>query len=268
MAYKCVRGNYEKDTKSTLCRNILHNIKKTKQKMGHKGKKLYLTLGAFVGISFVFMGNINTNCKTYVTKRTETTRIVSENYSTTASVPHLIQLRDIHGNIILNKIANKNWNEPLIKWKPREELLAFVHIGKSGGTSMEKSLRKSILMENNCAMQCINHTTAAELKKGQPNCPEIKPMLCRNHFDWTAIKTGEEQGHKMAPIILFRDPIERVVSHFYFAKGRLPWTEGKKIRNQTLGEYLNDKESMMDTYSIWHDGQVGGCNCSHFFIFK
>ena len=59
----------------------------------------------------------------------------------------------------------------------------------------------------------------------------------------------------MAPIILFRDPIKRVVSHFHFAK-TLEWTNGLKIRQQNLTQYLNDSDSMMATHDIWVDGQV------------
>ena len=226
--------------------------------MYHKGRKLFLNLGTFIGISVFYILINSTNSITYTAKGTENAPTVAS-YSTISSLPGLIQLDDINGNSVLRKIQNKNWNEPPIKWNPREEVLAFIHIGKSGGTSMEKSLRKGVLVENNCMMKCSNYIK--QLQKDQPNCPGIKPMLCHGHFDWTAIQRGEEQGHKMAPIILLRDPIERVVSHFYYAR-KLSWTEGKKIRKQTLGEYLNDRESMMDTYSIWHDGQVGIYNCS------
>ena len=59
----------------------------------------------------------------------------------------------------------------------------------------------------------------------------------------------------MAPIIMFRDPISRVVSHFHFAK-TLEWTKGLKIRQQSLSEYLSDRDSMLITNDIWIDGQV------------
>ena len=80
-------------------------------------------------------------------------------------------------------------------------------------------------------------------------------MRCHDHFDWTAIEAAKKDGYKMAPVILFRHPLERVVSHFYYARS-IQWTKGRKIRRQNLTEYLNDVDSMMDSYSIWHDGQV------------
>ena len=165
---------------------------------------------------------------------------------------NLITVRDIAGNIILSRSTDK-LREPLGRWKPREEVLAFIHIGKAGGTSFERALKESTLKENQCRMKCSQNLE--QLKINQPKCPEIKPMLCHDHFDWTAIDAAKKGGYKMAPVILFRHPLERVVSHFYYARS-IKWTKGKKIRRQNLTEYLNDVDSMMDSYSIWHDGQV------------
>ena len=165
---------------------------------------------------------------------------------------NMITLRDKAGNVILSRSANK-LSEPLRKWKPREEVLAFIHIGKAGGSSFETALKESILEENQCRMKCARNLE--QLKMNQPNCSEIKSLLCYAHFDWTAIDAAKKDGHKMAPVILFRHPIARVVSHFYYGRS-IEWTKGRKIRRQNLTEYLNDVDSMMDTHSIWHDCQV------------
>ena len=132
-------------------------------------------------VSFVYIAINSTNFVTYSTKRVETTWTISENYSTIASVPYLIQLKDTDGNIVLSKIQNINWNEPPIKWKPREEVLAFIHIAKSGGMSFERALRESVLMGNNCSIKCSN--SVEQLGNSQPNCPQIQPILCHDHFD-------------------------------------------------------------------------------------
>ena len=152
----------------------------------------------------------------------------------------MITLQDKLGNVILSRSTDK-LGEPLGKWKPREEVLAFIHIGKAGGTSFETALKESTLQENQCRMKCSQNLE--QLKINQPKCPEIKPMLCHDHFDWTAIDAAKKAGYKMAPVILFRHPLERVVSHFYYARS-IKWTKGKKIRRQNLTEYLNDVDSM------------------------
>ena len=87
----------------------------------------------------------------------------------------LITVRDIAGNIILSRSTDK-LREPLGRWKPREEVLAFIHIGKAGGTSFERALKESTLKENQCRMKCSQNLE--QLKINQPKCPEIKPMLC------------------------------------------------------------------------------------------
>ena len=93
------------------------------------------------------------------------------------------------------------------------------------------------------------------MNKTKPNCPGNRPLLCCEHIDWKVIETAENDGHKMAPIFVFRHPIPRVVSHFYFSKSRVG---GKPILNQTLTQYLDDVDHMMKPhlYQIWHDGQV------------
>ena len=159
----------------------------------------------------------------------------------------------INGTRILHKDVAKYWNEPLKKWDPSSQILAFVHIGKAGGTSLDDALRNSVLPAARCTMTCVQHLT--DLGRRNRNCPWIFPIICNKHFDWTLIEKGEGMGYNMAPIILFRDPIKRVVSHFHFAK-KLEWTKGLKIKQRNLSQYLNDSDSMMETHDIWVDGQV------------
>ena len=167
---------------------------------------------------------------------------------------NLITVRDKAANVVLSRSTDK-LNEPFGRWKPREEVLAFIHIGKAGGTSFDTALHESTLQENQCRMKCSQNWRQFKIHVNQTNCPEIKSMICGEHFDWTTIDVGKKYGYKMVPLILFRHPLKRVVSHFYYAR-RLQWTTGKKIRRQNLTEYLNDVDSMMDSYIIWHDGQV------------
>ena len=80
-------------------------------------------------------------------------------------------------------------------------------------------------------------------------------MLCGIHFDWTIVQKAEKLGYQVAPIIFLRNPVQRIISHFYFLQNK-SWAKGKKYQNQTLSEFFYDKESMMESYHLWNDGQV------------
>ena len=169
------------------------------------------------------------------------------------NMENVITLRDKKGKIILRRTPDLILNETLRKMNPREESLAFIHIGKAGGTSFEAALHGSVLKENGCKLYCSKRLN--QLRSNQSRCSKVRPMLCFKHFDWSVIKRAEKKGFKMAPVILFREPVSRAVSHFHFAR-TLKFTEDKRIRGQTLNQYLKDVNSMMDTHSIWSDGQV------------
>ena len=112
----------------------------------------------------------------------------------------VITLRDKNGSLILNKSLDR-LTDRLGKWNPREEILAFIHIGKSGGTSFDKALKMSVLQENQCKMK--RSKKLQDLKKSQDNCPEIKSILCGKHFDWTPIDAAEKEGKKVALLYSF-----------------------------------------------------------------
>ncbi len=89
----------------------------------------------------------------------------------------------------------------------------------------------------------------ADLKESKVRitCPKIKPAICRKFLDWTLVTEGEKNGHKMAPVILLRDPVMRAASHFHF------W---ETLRNESLTEYLAHREPMLHTRQFWFDGSV------------
>ena len=109
----------------------------------------------------------------------------------------------------------------------------FLHIGKSGGTSFNALMRR----------------VAKELDE------KFFGTECgRCHFDWSYI--DKNFGLDAKVLTIFRHPVDRAISHFNYAK-RTPWTDGMKIRGQTMEEYLNDFDSMLETRTIWMDGQAG-----------
>ena len=159
-----------------------------------------------------------------------------------------------NGSRILEKDVTLYWNRTLQKWNSTRQILTFIHIGKAGGTSLAHALSNSVLTNGNCRMKCVKYIK--DLHTRIPNCQRVKPIICQRHFDWTIVREAEDKGLHVAPIILFRDPIQRTVSNFHFAK-TLEWTKDRRIREQNLTEYLNDKESMMNTFPVWYDGVVG-----------
>ena len=140
----------------------------------------------------------------------------------------------------------------LKQWNFEKEILTFMHIGKAGGTSFRRGLMQAPHNQN-----CTLGFSPPLMQKLASNvtCPGEVPCPCVHHFDWTFMNKMEKRGQQMAPLIMLRDPITRAVSHFYFAK-RLPWTKGLRFRNQTLSEYLDDPDSMLNTRDVWQDGQV------------
>ena len=113
--------------------------------------------------------------------------------------------------------------------KESKQPLVFLHIGKCGGTSFDVVMRR--------AAKDLNWK-----------------YIGRKHFDWSYI--DKTFGFDANVLTIFRHPIDRAISHFHFAK-RLAWTKGMKIRDQSIEEYLNDVESMLETRTVWMDGQAG-----------
>ena len=114
-------------------------------------------------------------------------------------------------------------------------LIAFLHIGKAGGSSFDKL--------------------------GQEIADQIHYRYYgKRHFDWSEIEKVREWRDNLPVevVTMLRHPVQRAVSHFYYWK-TLNFTEGTKIVNQTLSEYLfeGDVQNLLDTRDIWQDGQGG-----------
>ena len=81
----------------------------------------------------------------------------------------------------------------LPKFNPETDLMAFIHIGKNGGTSFDKTMK----------------ITTSKLKLEYHG---------NKHFDWTHIENLNFNSKKtVKPVVLLRDPVDRVISHFYSA---------------------------------------------------
>ena len=161
-----------------------------------------------------------------------------------------IVLKDKDGHVILEKRIDKLWQQPLHKWNYRKEVLFFMHIVKSSGTSLGHSLRQSY-HNDGCHVSCThsfkqlaNQTCASDLK-----------VHCGGHFDWGQVDKLEEAELKTAPITLIRNPVDRAVSHFYYVHQK-PWYKHMKMYHQNFSDYIRNPESMMQSRHVWFDGQV------------
>ena len=156
-----------------------------------------------------------------------------------------------NGDVQVNKTALCNHlKNSLRKWDYENEIIAFMHIGKNGGTSFRSGLMKAP-QDSGCKLKGTNNVMKQETHK----CPGSVPCVCNKHYDWTVIDDLESRKVKVASLALLRNPVKRSVSHFYFAQ-TLPWTKGTVMREQSITQYLQDPESMLNTRDVWQDGQV------------
>ena len=165
----------------------------------------------------------------------------------------ILVVNDISGNNILTQDVSNYWNKPLRIWKYQKEILAHLHITKSSGSSFRATLRASNL-SNGCKIQCVGKKIN-KLKEITKKCPGKLPSLCGRHFDWSLIDKVEKKGYQVAPLLILRHPVSRVISEYYFTQHTEKNT-GHIFLNQNISEFLSDFNSMMESNHIWHDGLV------------
>ena len=159
-----------------------------------------------------------------------------------------IVLKDKEGHVILEKNINNLWRQPLHKWNYRTETLFFMHIVKSSGTSFGHSLRQSF-HSHRCHITCSHNFTQLV----NQTCESDLKVFCGGHFDWGQVEKLENTGIKTTPIVLLRNTVNRVASHFYYVHS---WYKNLKMSDQNFSEYLSDPVSMMQSQHVWFDGQV------------
>lgn len=106
--------------------------------------------------------------------------------------------------------------------------LVFLHVGKAGGMSFDGTM----------------HPLIRSLRGH---------YLGFRHFDWSYVETVANPQ----VVMLLRDPVDRVVSHFYFARRFGKQLEDVDVSNMTLHEYLHNPKAMLITRTFWNDGQGG-----------
>ena len=99
-------------------------------------------------------------------------------------------VRDRNGAIVLNKDVTEHWNKPLRLWNCSNELLIFLHIPKSGGTSLREALKTSLGNKTSftCNLQHVNTEKVFISQKRKEDCLRMSPSDCASHFDWRTIQ--------------------------------------------------------------------------------
>jgi len=209
------------------------------------------------------------------------------------ALPAFSSERPVHGVALQNCGLRRRPKSP--------GAVAFMHIGKSGGTALRSALLGRLPMAPG------EHRLAAERPPGvgigghraefsvgrlrwrytkrhkheygdgdawelhipelleslaraaiEPDARAALPCLCTAHFDFSLIEplyTALPEG-AVAGLALVRDPVDRLLSHFYHAQ-RLEWTAGLRIRELSPLEFLGDPEALLDALMVWQDGVAG-----------
>ena len=177
-------------------------------------------------------------------------------------------LRSYDGVIVLNKsieqyvpVFSQNLTEShtissqlprlLKQWNPKEEVLAFMHIGKNGGTSFRTAL---LTAKHKSGLKLQNLAKLSRQPLGNSGSKFV-PCICSQHYDWSHIQQMQDRDIKVAPLVMLRHPVQRAISHFHFAK-TLSWTRGMEIRKLSLSDYLKNPKEMLNTRGVWQDGQA------------
>jgi len=149
-----------------------------------------------------------------------------------ANVQNVSRIKPVSVVQIVSRPRTKRF---FLKAWSKDTPIVFLHIGKSGGTSFDS---------------VIPPILGGLAKRGIPNI-----YVGRMHFDWSWIQERYPNGNVAT---IFRAPVSRMVSHFYFAR-TLEFTRNNPIRTQSLSEFLNgDLSNLMFNRFLWQDGEAAG----------
>lgn len=104
-------------------------------------------------------------------------------------------------------------NTHLPKWDHRTKF-AFIHVGKTGGTSFDAGMRKWLNV----------------------NLLSTKLFIGKRHFDWSYYQNlKDESSQEIHALTWLRNPIDRAISHFNFMK-QLSW---ERMFYRWVGQFKN-----------------------------
>ncbi len=83
------------------------------------------------------------------------------------------------GEQILNLDISDYFNQAFKIWDHRNEAIAFMHIGKSGGTSFDRALLTS-KHKHRCRLHVVKTLDPVR----NITCPRSVQCMCERHYDW------------------------------------------------------------------------------------
>ena len=110
------------------------------------------------------------------------------------------------------------------QWSKRT-LIAFLHIGKTGGTSIDATVEP-----------IVRFLSKAPYRRG---------YLGRIHFDWSYLKKAF-YGYDVDVITMLRHPVDRAISQYYFHKSLPRQQTDYDFLNSTVESFFSNWTMMMD----------------------
>ena len=129
----------------------------------------------------------------------------------------------------------------LPKFDKKQDTMVFLHIGKAGGTSFDKTMNS---ISRKLSLKYIGN----------------------RHFDWDYIeqlKKSPKQTTTIKPVTILRNPVDRAISNYFFHADcstcqHEQWKEWREeLENHVeIEEYFTNPKIMMKTHEFWNDGQA------------
>lgn len=155
----------------------------------------------------------------------------------------------------------------LRKWNPASQALAFIHIGKAAGTTMDKMLAAANIRGARCsklqtrAVRSVNSLLAVLGSLSQTSCPAC--LFCGAHNDFHYL--GEIERLKgtnyltshVSPVAWIREPAKREVSQFYFAQQKTRVVDQSLKFSDWIWRMALKPETIKGTNSLFADGSSG-----------
>lgn len=155
----------------------------------------------------------------------------------------------------------------LRKWNPQEQALAFIHIGKAAGTTMDSLLGtakfKGLPRCSGFRRKSVNSASLIlrDLRSWDQRCPVC--FFCGAHNDYHYLEEVEkEEGveflmDKIAPVSWIREPAAREVSQFYFAQKKTRVIDKNFRFSDWIWKMALHPETIRGTNSLFADGSSG-----------
>ncbi len=150
---------------------------------------------------------------------------------------------------------NKNHRSPVI---------IFHHVQKTGGTTLRKAISKLFKPEN---IFIIDRKYSLNILQGLTEDEKTKIKFITGHCCYGVHKFIPQQS---TYITMVRDPIERVISHYYFVRSdpNISPKYYEKLRKMSLKEYVQDNIKGNNHQTRALSGKEGICTKETFELAK